>query len=114
MKKDQISGRKHLQEALNRLHRKHANCDDGTVASYIPELAKANPDHFGIAVAEVDGEVWEVGETSVEFTVQSISKAFLFGLAVETHGRDAVLKRIGVEPSGEAYHRLPIERKAEA
>jgi len=108
MKKDQISGRKHLQEALNRLHRKHANCDDGTVASYIPELAKANPDHFGIAVAEVDGEVWEVGETSVEFTVQSISKAFLFGLAVETHGRDAVLKRIGVEPSGEAFNSLEL------
>ena len=108
MIKDQISGQKHLQEALNRLHRKHANCDDGTVASYIPELAKANPDHFGIAVAEVDGEVWEVGETSVEFTIQSISKAFLFGLAVETHGRDAVLKRIGVEPSGEAFNSLEL------
>jgi glutaminase len=49
-----------------------------------------------------------VGETSTEFTIQSISKAFLFGLAVETHGRDAVLKRIGVEPSGEAFNSLEL------
>jgi len=105
---DKPSGQKHLFQALERLHYKHRSCHEGEVATYIPELAKANASHFGVAVAEVDGEVHEVGETSTEFTIQSISKAFLFGLAVETHGRDAVLKRIGVEPSGEAFNSLEL------
>ncbi|NCY21393.1 glutaminase A [bacterium] len=105
---DKFSGQKHLQIAIERLYQKYVHHTEGQVASYIPELAKAIPDHFGIAVAEVDGEVYEVGETSTEFTMQSISKAFLFGLAVETHGRDAVLKRVGVEPSGEAFNSLEL------
>jgi glutaminase len=93
---------------LYRLHKKYGDCHEGDVATYIPELAKANPDHFGVAVVGVDGNVYEAGETSAEFTIQSISKAFVFGLAVETHGRDAVLKRVGVEPSGDAFNSLEL------
>lgn len=103
-----FSGQKQLQIAIERLHQKYIHYREGKVASYIPELNRAVPDHFGIAVAEVDGEVYEVGDASTEFTMQSISKAFVFGLAVETHGRDAVLKRVGVEPSGEAFNSLEL------
>jgi glutaminase len=104
----ELPGHAHLRKTLDRLHRKYSDCHEGNVATYIPELAKANPDHFGVAVVGVDGNIYEAGETSAEFTIQSISKAFVFGLAVETHGRDAVLKRVGVEPSGDAFNSLEL------
>ena len=105
---EELPGHAHLRKTLDRLHKKYRECHEGNVATYIPELGKANPDHFGVAVVGVDGDVYEAGETSAEFTIQSISKAFVFGLAVETHGRDAVLKRVGVEPSGDAFNSLEL------
>ena len=107
-KSEELPGHAHLRKTLDRLHKKHSECHEGNVATYIPELAKANPGHFGVAVVGVDGGIYEAGETSAEFTIQSISKAFVFGLAVETHGRDAVLKRVGVEPSGDAFNSLEL------
>jgi len=107
-KTEELPGHAHLRKTLDRLHKKYSECNEGNVATYIPELGKANPDHFGVAVVGVDGDVYEAGETSAEFTIQSISKAFVFGLAVETHGRDAVLKRVGVEPSGDAFNSLEL------
>jgi len=107
-KPDELPGHAHLRRTLDRLHKTYSACHEGDVATYIPELAKANPDHFGVAVVGVDGEIYETGETSTEFTIQSISKAFVFGLAVETHGRDAVLKKVGVEPSGDAFNSLEL------
>ena len=107
-KTEELPGHAHLRKTLDRLHKKYSACHEGNVATYIPELAKANPDHFGVAVVGIDGEIYEAGETSAEFTIQSISKAFVFGLAVETHGRDAVLKRVGVEPSGDAFNSLEL------
>jgi glutaminase len=107
-KPQELPGHAHLRTTLDRLHKKYSDCHEGNVATYIPELAKANPDDFGVAVVGVDGDVYEAGETSTEFTIQSISKAFVFGLAVETHGRDAVLKRVWVEPSGDAFNSLEL------
>ena len=107
-KTEELPGHAYLRKTLDRLHKKYRECHEGNVATYIPELGKANPDHFGVAVVGVDGDVYEAGETSAEFTIQSISKAFVFGLAVETHGRDAVLKRVGVEPSGDAFNSLEL------
>src|SRR5215471_18563987 len=80
----------------------------GAVANYIPELAKADPGHFGISVATIDGYVYEVGDSAVAFTVQSISKAFVFGLALETIGAERVEAVIGVEPSGEAFNSIRL------
>ena len=58
----------------------------GAVADYIPELSKADPAHFGIALATLDGQVYEAGDSAVPFTIQSISKAFVFALALQTIG----------------------------
>ena len=80
----------------------------GAVADYIPELSKANPAHFGIGLATMDGHVYEVGDSAVEFTIQSISKAFVFALALETLGVDRVEAKIGVEPSGEAFNSIRL------
>src|SRR5450755_4804982 len=80
----------------------------GAVANYIPELFKADPNHFGIALATTDGHVYEAGDTLVPFTIQSISKAFIFALALESFGPDRVAEAIGVEPSGDAFNSIRL------
>jgi glutaminase len=80
----------------------------GTPADYIPELKKANPDHFGVALATIDGHIYECGDTAVEFTIQSISKAYVFALALELLGVERVNAAIGVEPSGEAFNSIRL------
>lgn len=94
------------------LHEVHAQLLDntsGAVATYIPELADCDPDQFGIAIALTDGHVYEVGDTRCEFTIQSVSKAFAFGLALEDHGRDELLRRVGVEPTGDAFNSIVLD-----
>ena len=86
----------------------YAGNTDGEVANYIPELRKANPAHFGISVATIDGHVYEVGDTAVPFTIQSISKAFVFALALEQLGAEKVEATIGVEPSGEPFNSIHL------
>lgn len=94
---------------LQTLHARYASLTDGKVADYIPELAKADPKWFGICVATRDGHLYEVGDTRKEFTIQSISKALSYGLALEDRGEDHVLSRIGVEPSGEAFNAISLK-----
>ena len=93
-----------LRAFLKDLHAKYAPLHEGTLPDYIPELAKADPAWFGISVATVDGQVFEYGDVQREFTIQSISKAFVYGLALEDHGRDYTLSRVGVEPTGDAFN----------
>ncbi|MGH7893417.1 MAG: glutaminase, partial [Candidatus Binatia bacterium] len=97
-----------VQSYLESLHARLASLDDGTVATYIPELAKADPAWFGICLATTDGRVYEVGDTRQPFTIQSISKPFAYGLALEDRGHAAVLAKVGVEPSGEAFNSISL------
>src|ERR1700749_3372500 len=89
-------------------HADFAGNHGGEVAHYIPELSKADPDHFGISLATLDGHVYEVGDTSVPFTIQSISKAFVFALALDTLGAEKVESAIGVEPSGDPFNSIRL------
>ena len=75
-----------------------SHCAKVRRANYIPELAKVNPDLFSICVITVDGQVYQVGDYNHIFTIQSISKVFVYGMALEDHGRDYVLTKVGVEP----------------
>jgi glutaminase len=81
---------------------------DGNVASYIPELSRANPNWFDICLATTEGQVYEVSDTRQPFTIRSISKSFVYGLVLEDHGKDAVLQKIGVEPSGDAFNSISL------
>lgn len=101
-----------FQSFLNDLHLKYKPLCDGAVANYIPELAKVNPDWFSICVITVDGQVYEVGDYNQLFTIQSISKVFVHGLALEDHGRDYVLTRVGVEPTGDAFNAIILDESS--
>ena len=94
---------------LQSLHERFSGMDGGVVASYIPELAKGDRQWFGIAVAMADGHVYEVGDARLPFTIQSISKPFVYGLALEDRGKPTVLAHIGVEPTGDAFNEISLE-----
>ena len=98
-----------LIEILEAVHRDFVDIDDGEVATYIPELARSSPRKFGIAVATVDGEVFEIGDSGAPFTIQSISKPLVFGMALAERGRKAVLSRVGVEPSGNPFNSVTVD-----
>jgi glutaminase len=97
-----------LLRFLNACHEDFTSENSGEVAGYIPELGKANPEHFGISLATLDGHVYETGDTRVPFTIQSISKPFVFALALDRLGATRVEGTIGVEPSGDPFNSIRL------
>ena len=98
-----------FRETLAKLHAKYKEDVSGSVAMYIPELAAADPRWFGISVVTVDGLCFDVGDTERLFSIQSISKPFVFGQALEEHRREDVLARVNVEPTGEAFNSIVLD-----
>ena len=98
-----------MQEYLHELCAELASSRGGNVASHIPELSHANPDWFGIAIATVDGHVYEAGDTQLPLSIQSISRTIAYGLALEDNGLDRVQARVGAEPWGEACNSIRLE-----
>ncbi len=99
-----------LQTLIDGLHTRYAGVNTGEVADYIPELAKASPEHFGIAIATSGGQVFETGNSDTLFTLQSVSKPFAFGMALEAFGEEKVARHVGVEPSGDAFNSIELEK----
>ncbi len=97
---------------LRRLHEQHLPLTAGEVATYIPELATADPGAFGIVIATVDGALYEVGDTATPFTIQSMSKPLTYAAILEVHGEAAVRRRIGVEPTGDAFNAITLKTAA--
>ena len=97
-----------VQDVLNDIFKRLQRDRSGEVASYIPELRKANPEWFAACLVTADGKIYEVGETHQTFTIQSISKPFVYGMAIEDNGRPEVLKKVWVEPSGEAFNAISL------
>ena len=99
-----------ISRALDDLHRKFIPERGGTLPDYIPELAKADPDMFGISLVSVEGHRYSAGDAERAFTIQSISKPFVYALALEDLGLEAVLERVGAEPSGKAFNAISLEK----
>lgn len=81
----------------------------GVLANYIPELAEVDPERLGASIAMVDGELYASGDTDSLFTIQSISKPFVYALALADRGFERVLDKVGVEPSGEPFNEISLE-----
>jgi glutaminase len=97
-----------LDSYLADLHARLAKMDGGAVATYIPELAKADPRWCGLALVTMDGVAYEVGDTRPRFTIQSISKPFVYGTALADRGQPLVASKVGVEPSGDAFNSISL------
>lgn len=101
-----IDSMDNINNFLEELIKKYSPLTSGAPASYIPELAHADPNDFAIAVVTCDGKIFKAGKTDKNFTLQSTSKPFVYAMALEEHGRDFMRSRVGVEPSGEAFNSI--------
>lgn len=98
-----------VTDALVELQRRLATLDEGEVASYIPQLATADPATFGIALTSMGGNHYWSGGVDMPFTLQSVSKPFVYALVLAELGLDEVTRWVGAEPSGEAYNAISLE-----
>lgn len=83
-----------------------SHTSEGHVATYIPELGKADPSHVGICVFHKNGERFSIGDTKVRFSIQSISKIITLAVALEICGFDRVFDKVGMEPTGDPFNSL--------
>ena len=103
-----------VQQLVDGAHQRFAGVGDGEVADYIPALADANPDHFGICIAASDGQLVAAGQSEQPFSIQSISKPFLFALICQAIGEDAAKQKLGVNSTGLPFNSvLAVERSGE-
>ena len=94
----------YLQKILNSVREE----DGGEVADYIPQLAQADPDQLGVALCSVTGHLYSAGDAENRFTIQSISKPFVYALALQELGLNEVCEVVGLEPSGQAFNELSL------
>ena len=88
--------------------------DGGQTAQYIPQLANADPNQFAIALCDLEGNVYSVGDSDRGFSIQSACKPILYGLALKHHGADHVHSKVGNEPSGKPFDDLSIDQYGKA
>lgn len=89
-----------VEQFLHEAYGHYRYDDDGAVADYIPALAEVDPALFGACIVGARGNLAEVGDAHHQFSIQSISKAFVFALVLDAIGHDAVLEHIGVNGTG--------------
>ncbi len=97
-----------IESYLKKIHQEIAELKDGKPYSTIPAMANVDPDNFGICLTTVDGYTYEIGDTRQEFTIQSISKPFTYGLALADLGMEAVDAKVDVEPSGDSFNEISL------
>lgn len=79
------------------------------MANYIPQLARMNPNYWGVSVCTIDGQRFSIGDVNVPFTLQSCSKPLTYAIALHLLGADVVHKYVGQEPSGRNFNELVLD-----
>jgi glutaminase len=97
-----------LTADLTRMYGELLPVTSGTVAGYIPQLKRVDPEQLAIAVCTVDGQRFCVGDASTGFSLQSVSKTVSYCLALDEHGVDGVHRHVGREPSGQSFNELAL------
>lgn len=95
-----------LQRVVNDAHSRFQNDNSGKNADYIPYLASVPSKLFGVAIVTVDGRVFTAGDINYSFSIQSCSKVFTLAQVMQESGEDAVMKKIGVEPTGLPFNSI--------
>lgn len=99
-----------LQQAVDEAHTKFKDLKDGKNADYIPILATVDPELFGVVIVTKDGQVYAAGDTDYVFAIESTSKPFNLAMVMQESGPEAVIEKIGVEPTGMPFNsKLALE-----
>lgn len=96
---------KHIEE----IYDKCKKVSGGKVASYIPQLARINPNYWGVSICTIDGQRHSIGDTNVPFTLQSCSKPLTYAIALNELGEETVHQYVGQEPSGRMFNELVLD-----
>jgi len=100
-----------LTSDIERMYRELLPARSGSVADYIPQLRRVEPEQLAIAVCTVDGQRFSIGDATAAFCLQSVSKTVSYCLALDEHGIDAVHRHVGREPSGRSFNELALNPK---
>ena len=100
-----------LTADIERMYGELLTVRSGSVADYIPQLKRVDPDQLAIAVCTVDGQRFSVGDAATAFCLQSVSKSVAYCLALDEHGAEAVHEHVGREPSGRSFNELALNPK---
>ncbi|GAB1455214.1 MAG: glutaminase A [Spirochaetia bacterium] len=96
-----------MQDSLERIYKESLPAARrGTVAQYIPALAKANSNALGLAMVDAEGRVYTAGDAHVRFSIQSISKVLALAYVMTDQGEEAVFSRVGKEPTGDPFNSI--------
>lgn len=98
-----------LDKVLAEIIDRYRDDRSGEVATYIPELGRADPEWFGVCLATTEGAIYEGGDSRQPFTIQSISKPLVYAMALDKVGPTEVRQRVGVEPSGDAFNSISLQ-----
>lgn len=101
-------GRTPIENRLHQLHVQLADVTSGKLADYIPQLSQADPRWFGLATTTAEGEVYCAGDSGLEFSIQSVSKPFVYAMALMDRGEDYVLDHVGIEPTGDPFNAVTL------
>ena len=95
-----------LQRLVDEAHQRFVNDNSGKNADYIPYLASVPSKLFGVAIVTADGRVFTAGDVDYSFSIQSCSKVFTLAQVMQESGEEAVLKKVGVEPTGMPFNSI--------
>ena len=93
---------------MDKIYEKVKSNTSGELASYIPPLKEVDPEQFGIAIVTIDGQVYQRGESNVDFSIQSMVKPFNYCIALEKLGLEKVSNHVSAEPSGRQFDDLTL------
>lgn len=96
--------RERVEAVVREAYDKFRSDTSGKNADYIPYLAQVDSTLFGISVVTTDNQVFNIGDVTYSFSIQSISKVYTLALAMEELGPDKVFTRIGSEPTGRPFN----------
>ncbi len=95
-----------VRDLVTEAYERYRTNGDGAVADYIPALATASPDWFGVSVVGARGRSFEIGDVETTFSIQSVSKPFVFALVCEAIGYGEARRRLGVNSTGFPFDSL--------
>ena len=103
-----------VRKLVAEAHERFKSNNEGKNADYIPALAKVPSDLFGVCVVSTAGVTYSAGDTDYEFSIQSVSKPFVFALVCQAVGESEAREKLGVNSTGLPFNSLvAIERTSD-
>jgi len=100
-------------EDIVEIYKKCKSNTSGKPAAYIPQLARGDPNKWGVSLCTVDGQRFSVGDVHENFSIQSTSKTFTYAMCLDHLGADVVQKYIGREPSGRNFNEIVLDHNGQ-